>query len=65
MDALAVARHDHDPATRWEDFCQLAWCEAGLAFGFLDREGWPPGVDRPPLAEAQRPSGHRDSDETL
>jgi hypothetical protein len=36
MDALAVARHD--PAMQWEPFCDVAWREAGLAFGFLERE---------------------------
>ncbi len=39
LDALTVARHDHDPASEWEAFCEAAWREAGLAFGFLPRAG--------------------------
>ncbi len=41
MDALAVARHDHDPSSEWEQFCEAAWREAALAFGFAERESWP------------------------
>jgi hypothetical protein len=62
MDALAVARDDHDPATQWEDFCEAAWKEAGLAFGFLQREGWPESVDLPAWAAGQATSGHLHSD---
>ena len=38
MDALAVARAQHDPATHWDAFCETAWREAGLAYGFIQRQ---------------------------
>ena len=60
IDALAVARHDHDPSSEWESFAEAAWREAVLAFGFVEREPWPEGLPRPALAD-ERQSGQRDS----
>jgi hypothetical protein len=62
MDALMVARTDHDPGMQWEQFCEAAWREAALAFGFVAREPWPEGLPRPALAD-ERQSGQRDSDD--
>lgn len=52
MDALAVARHDHDPAADWAAFCDAVWREVALAYGFVEREPWPEGLDIP-----RRPAG--------
>ncbi len=60
MDALMVARHDHDPGTQWEQFCETAWKEAALAFGFVEREPWP-GSSPSPGVGAVEPQ--RDSDD--
>lgn len=47
MDALEVARREHDPSAEWEAFRAVVWREAGLAFGFVDRDPWPEGLARP------------------
>lgn len=39
--ALDVARHDYDPSVEWDRFCEAAWGEAALAFGFIEREEVP------------------------
>lgn len=39
--ALEVARADHDPGREWESFAEVAWREAALAFGFVERDEWP------------------------
>ncbi len=49
VDALTVARDEQSPATAWEGFVEVAWREVGLAFGFLEREPWPDGLERPKL----------------
>jgi hypothetical protein len=41
MDALRVARLEHDPAQDWPGFCAVVWREAALAFGFVERESGP------------------------
>jgi hypothetical protein len=64
VDALSVARFDHDPVAEWEAFCERAWREAGLAFGFLDREPWPESVPRP-RPHTFESSGQSESDTTL
>ncbi len=63
MDALAVARHDHDPSSEWEAFADVAWREGALAFGFVERGPWPEGLPRPEFPEGERRSGQRDSDD--
>ncbi len=62
-DALAVARHDHDPSREWEAFAEAAWGEAALAFGFVEREPWPEGLPRPNLPGDDRDPAQRDSDD--
>ncbi len=49
VDAMAVARSEWSPTTAWEAFVEVAWREVGLAFGFLEREPWPEGLERPGL----------------
>lgn len=39
--ALEVARADHDPSSEWESFAEVAWREAALAFGFVERDEFP------------------------
>ncbi len=63
IDALAVARHDHDPSREWEAFAEAAWGEAALAFGFVEREPWPEELPEPNLSEGARRVGQRDSDD--
>jgi hypothetical protein len=63
IDALAVARHDHDPSREWEAFAEAAWREAALAFGFVEREPWPEELPRPKLPSDDRDSAQRDSDD--
>ncbi len=62
MEALAVARHDHDPTREWEAFAEAAWQEAALAFGFVEREPWPEELPRPELPDSVREPAQRDSD---
>jgi hypothetical protein len=57
MDALEVARHEHDPASDWEAFCAVVWREAGLAFGFLEREPWPEDLPRPAWPASRQGEG--------
>ncbi len=63
IDALTVARHDHDPSREWEAFAEVAWGEAALAFGFVEREPWPEGLPRPGLPGGVRDPAQRDSDD--
>jgi hypothetical protein len=63
IDALAVARHDHDPSREWEAFVEAAWREAALAFGFVEREPWPEGLPRPRLDGGDRRPAQRDTDD--
>lgn len=60
IDALMVARHDHDPGTQWEQFCETAWKEAALAFGFMERELWPGSSTSPDVGGVEP---QRDSDD--
>ncbi len=58
VDAMVVARSERSPATAWEAFVKVAWREVGLAFGFLEREPWPEGLERPGLpSEAEASQG--------
>jgi hypothetical protein len=57
MDALHVARVDHDPAAEWEAFAQVAWREASLAFGFAAREELPRLADQDTNAEGSGDAG--------
>jgi len=63
MYALAVARHDHDPCHEWNAFVEVAWQEAALAFGFVEREPWPEGPPRPNLPDGDRRPVQRDGDD--
>lgn len=60
MDALMVARYDHDPGTQWAQFCEVAWNEAAMAFGFVGREPWPGSSTAPGVGDVEP---QRDSDE--
>lgn len=63
IDALTVARHDHDPSREWEAFAEAAWGEAALAFGFIEREPWPEALPRPGLPGDDPNPAQRDSDD--
>jgi hypothetical protein len=57
MSALEVARHEHDPATDWSAFRKVVWREAGLAFGFVEREPWPVDLPLPSWADSGQGEG--------
>jgi hypothetical protein len=57
MDALHVARADHEPAAEWEAFAEVAWREASLAFGFASREELPRLADQDANAEGSGDAG--------
>jgi len=63
IDALTVARHDHDPSREWEAFAEAAWGEAALAFGFVEREPWPQELPMPRLGGDDRDPAQRDNDD--
>lgn len=60
--SLAVARREHSPSAEWEAFVEAAWEEVRLAFGFLEREPWPGGLERPGLGDAERADPQSDGD---
>lgn len=51
VDALVTARAAHEPSTEWEAFVEAGWQEVGLAFGLLEREPWPEGLERPRMTD--------------
>lgn len=51
---LEAARQLADPSQDWDRFVEVAWGEVGLAFGLVEREGWPAELPLPWWAHERR-----------